>query len=676
MLDSEKSKEELIKELQDSRKTIQSFDAVQKEAESKTEQNLQHSAKLLDLIFEHTLDSIVLLDKDYNFIRVSKTYAEACDKHVSEFVGKNHFVMYPSSLKDEFDEVKAKKEVYARSARPFNFPDHPEWETTYWNLGLVPLLDGEGEIEYFLFTLKDVTDNIKKNLKLEENEKQLDFAIKSARLAFWSIDFNESKFLYSNEWLAMLNYESHDVENTIENIITLVHPDDIERSNRALQQHTIGETDHYFVELRLLDGNHNWRWIAAKGTIFERDASGAPLKMIGLNEDISKRKELEHKIAATDKLNAVGQVASGVAHDFRNALGGIIGYITLAEKKIGPNNSNVSEYLNKAISVCNKSAGICGQLLNFAGDATIVVESLDMHKIINNVIDVMKHSFDKRITFHTSFDTEKSVVMGDSAVLENLFLNLGLNAQDAIVGEGDIEITTSIIQSSEYDFPEDRELSDDKYLEVSFKDTGMGMSKELKERVFEPFFTTKEFGKGTGLGLSSVFGSIKQLGGHVAVDSKVGEGTVFTLLFPLSKNKQTITPIEDTVVASNDTEVSGKILLIEDEDMIRLSCSELLLDYGYDVECCENGIEGVETFKRIHAECDLVILDMMMPKMNGYETLLKLKEIDSNVKCVVTSGFTDQDTIDNIKALGVEGCLQKPVVYNSLFTLIDSVIKK
>jgi CheY-like chemotaxis protein len=271
-------------------------------------------------------------------------------------------------------------------------------------------------------------------------------------------------------------------------------------------------------------------------------------------------------------------------------------------------------------------------------------------------VTLLANTLDRRLTLTTSLDARCASVVGDPTQLQSVFLNLGLNASQAMTGDGELSIRSQNVQLH----PSDCEASPfaiqpGPYVEIEVRDTGSGIAPKDLDRIFEPFFTTKEPGKGTGLGLSAVLGSIQQHGGAITVTSHLGEGTCFRILRPVVLNEHPKTDADNQAVHGH-----GRILLVDDEELVRSTCHDMLKGLGYDVLLAKDGREGLELFRRQHHRIDLVLLDMVMPGLNGRDCFVQMREIDSAMPIIITSGFARDEDLAPLMAEGLTVSVSKP----------------
>jgi len=264
----------------------------------------------------------------------------------------------------------------------------------------------------------------------------------------------------------------------------------------------------------------------------------------------------------------------------------------------------------------------------------------------------------------------QSSIIGDDSLLQNAIMNIGINASHAMPNGGELTFTLENLElDEEYCASSPFEIKPGEFLEIAIRDTGCGMSPEIQSHIFEPFFTTKEAGKGTGLGMAAVYGTVQEHNGAITVYSEVGSGTVFRIYLPL-----TIETAEREMEKGNIPVGSGTILVIDDEELIRVTASAQLRSMGYRVILATNGFEGVETFTETNDEIDLVILDMIMPIMGGRETFTKLREIDPTIPVIIASGFAKEEDMAALKKEGVNGFLNKPFRRADLAEMVAGAI--
>ncbi len=386
-------------------------------------------------------------------------------------------------------------------------------------------------------------------------------------------------------------------------------------------------------------------------------------------EELTKTQEQLHQ---TQKMEAIGQLAGGIAHDFNNQLAGILSFADLLRDKLRSDPA-LLEWIEYIVTGINRATDLTSQLLAFSRKGKTLSISIDVHSIIKEVSKLLEHTLDKRIELQVQLLAKSSIISGDASQLQNAILNLAINARDAMNKGGTITITTENVHLDQAFCKESLfELHEGAYLCFSIHDNGKGMNKETLERIFEPFFTTKAQGEGTGLGLAGVYGTIKNHKGAIFVQSEPDHGTEFTVYFPLCRNSEPL--IKPFSAVADHPLKTGTILVIDDDTTVNLAYSIMLKSLGFRVISCENGVEALDRYKEIWQTIDLVIIDMVMPKLDGRDTYSALKSINPSVKAILMSGYSFNGEAQKIIEEGVKGFLQKPFTRNTLANKIAEVL--
>jgi signal transduction histidine kinase/CheY-like chemotaxis protein len=385
--------------------------------------------------------------------------------------------------------------------------------------------------------------------------------------------------------------------------------------------------------------------------------------------DITEEKALQEQLAQSQKMDTVGQLAGGIAHDFNNMLSGILG----SAEVIGMNQNldgEVREYINIIINAAERASELTSKLLAFSRRGKIISSVIDIHECISSVIMLLKRSIDKRIIIKESLLAERFKITGDPTLIQNALLNLAINAKDAMPDGGSITIATREEYLDDEFLKKYPHADKGLYLEIDVSDTGSGISRENLPKIFDPFFTTKPVGKGTGLGLAAVYGTVKEHRGFIRVYSEENVGTVFRIYLPLDSERNYEKEKAESIVISG----KGRIMVVDDESVIRNTAYGMLSSMGYDVLLAQDGEEALKIYESENEKIDLVILDMVMPKISGKETFERLKKIDKSVKVIFSSGFSPEAVAGDIRGIGAIGFIQKPYRIVELSKLIHEAI--
>lgn len=384
-----------------------------------------------------------------------------------------------------------------------------------------------------------------------------------------------------------------------------------------------------------------------------------------ITEQIKREEEMRH----TEKMRAIGQLAGGVAHDFNNQLAAIIGFADLISE-----DENISDISKKNLgfimSAAKRSADLTTQLLAYSRKGETVYKPVDIHYLLSEVLEICKRTFDKNISIITEFIPQDLYTIGDSSQLQNAFLNLALNARDAMIDGGKLTITTTL---EDIDIPQINNflVTPGKFIKLTFLDTGTGIDNSIFNKIFEPFYTTKEIGQGTGMGLAAVYGTLQNHNGAIDVSSKLSIGTKFTIYLPYTKNKPA-SENRDLTIKINKKD--HKILIVDDEELIRRMLSNMLTENGFKVIECSSGKEAINIFKTQGDSIDLGILDMIMPEMDGEKTFVELRKLNKNLPILISSGYSLNNKIQNVLNNGANGFIEKPFRTNQLLQAVRKVL--
>ncbi len=356
-------------------------------------------------------------------------------------------------------------------------------------------------------------------------------------------------------------------------------------------------------------------------------------------EDITQQRELENQFRQAQKMEAVGRLAGGVAHDFNNMLGIILGHCQLLLERLGPDNPD-RKCIEEIEKAGKKASGLTRQLLAFSRKQVIEPRVLDLNNLITDLGGMLKRLLGEDVDVRVSLHPDLGNVKADPVQLEQVLLNLAVNARDAMPEGGKLTIETANI-TFEGQYTERHPIAQaGSYVMIAVSDTGCGMDRETQTHIFEPFFTTKERGKGTGLGLATVYGIIKQSGGFIWVYSEPGHGTTFKLYLP--RVEQAAQPIKQVTSSGEIPTGTETVLLVEDEASLLSLTSDYLQKKGYTVLEAADGAEGLEIAKRNGDSISLLITDVIMPKMNGRELTQSIRQFNPGMKVLYVSGYTDE----------------------------------
>jgi len=403
---------------------------------------------------------------------------------------------------------------------------------------------------------------------------------------------------------------------------------------------------------------------------------------IGNFRNITERKKTQQKLIEAQKMDTIGNLAGGLAHDFNNVLGGITGSVSIIWKYLSPGNEKVKKFIEIIEHSALRATDMVSQLLTLSRNQELTLAPIDLNYALKNVLKICYNTFDKSIEIKFTPHKSDAVIMGDPTRIEQSLLNILVNSSHAMTfmrGENEKqggELTTSIENILADDFfcktnPE--AIQDKPYWLVQIRDTGVGINDEIKSQIFDPFFTTKEVQKGTGLGLAMVYNIVKQHNGFLDVYSDKGIGTTFNIFIPeLESNLK----ILNGKLKEEESHIgSGLILIVDDEEIIREIGREILESCGYSVIIARNGREGIDLYSENRDKVKAVLLDMAMPKMSGLEAFVKLKEINPDLKILISSGFKQDKRVKEVMSLGADAFIQKPYTYEKLIKEFSEIVE-
>ncbi len=432
------------------------------------------------------------------------------------------------------------------------------------------------------------------------------------------------------------------------------------------------------IKKAIEEGPQLFEWQAKKsdGTIFwvEVSLSYSDGRVIAVVRDINEKKKIELELTQRDKMRAVGQLAGGIAHDFNNQLSGIIGFAEVI--KMESKESSMKSYADHILSSAEASSHQIKQLLSFARKNKQEQSQVNINKILKHTSSLLEKSIDRKINIKLKLHSDPLWIQCDVAQIENAFLNLAINARDAMPEGGTITIKSEIDEITDmYGKLHGYQMEKGLYAKILIEDTGIGIPIEIREKIFEPFFTTKASGKGTGMGLSAVYGTVKSHKGGINIISNSGEGTVFEVYLPLVDSnmgkKTELIPIIE--YSNNDFTGEGLAYVIDDEPSVRALAKKHLNDLGFNPKVFEDGNDAVKEFKSEAENVKFVLLDMIMPHISGEDIFYFLKSVDPKVKVIIVSGFSLNQSAQNLLEEGAIAYIQKPYKRSDLVEVIKGL---
>jgi PAS domain S-box-containing protein len=540
------------------------------------------------------------------------------------------------------------------------------------SMSMTSVLDQRAKVVGFSKRLRDLSEVKRIEEELRRHKEALELGYEAAGLGTWDHDLITGKLHLDQRGMAMFGFHP-DEPVTYSNWESAVHPDDL-GSMQELREVAISDRQPFASQFRVAWPDGTTHWIAAIGRGSYEEPSGKPLNMRGVLLDITERKQTEERLQEVVRLEAVGRLAGGIAHDLNNMLVAILGFSDLLAQTLAPNDPRLED-LNQITQAANQSATLTRQLLAFARRELIQPRRLDLNAIVRHAAGMLRSVVGENIHLVVRLTPELGGIHADRARVEQIVMNLVLNARDAMPQGGQVDVETEAIELDATPpvwQPDSDAPPPGRYVVLAVRDTGFGMDPGTLQHIWEPFFTTKPAGQGTGLGLSVVYGSVKQSGGHVWVESEVGRGTMIKVYWPEismldEQGEDVITPVP----AQRGIET---VLVVEDEPIVRALIVRTVTGFGYYCLEAHDAQQALGLLEQELGKIDLVITDVVMPGMSGGRLGELLAREHPTIPVLYTSGFANDDMIRRGLLEASRPFLQKPFGPNELARKIREVL--
>jgi len=518
-----------------------------------------------------------------------------------------------------------------------------------WILERSTSIYADGALVRLLGVVVDITASKLADEELQRSRAALELAQLAAGLGTWEWDVQTAAVSWTVGVYEILGVDPATFVPSAESLARQIHPDDAETLGAAARRLFASDELYYELPCRVVRPSGEVRWLLSRGTVV-RDESGRVAQVIGVTLDETdrhdaeeERAQLELRLARAEKLEAVGRLAGGVAHDFNNLLVAIQGYGELALRRLDSSSGVVADHIQAMLAAGDRAAGLTKQLLAFGRRQVLNTEVLDLNEVVAEIGSLLERVIGDNVELVTVLADNAVVVSADRGQLDQVLVNLAVNARDAMKNGGVLTVRAS---------------TDGDRAVLSVSDEGTGIDPVTAEHIFEPFFTTKG-DEGTGLGLATVYGIVAQSGGEIVLDTELGVGSTFTVFLPLCHFE-----LEARVASPSLEGVDGHetVLVVEDDAGVRSIVSAMLEERGYEVVTEPGGEEAVERFRSGASSIAIVVSDLMMRGIGGIETLERMREIDPGVHGLFMSGYTDAPVVPDLRT----GFIQKPFTGDEL----------
>ncbi|MDE3017611.1 MAG: PAS domain-containing protein [Nitrospirota bacterium] len=640
---------------------------------------LPAAAARFQAIIETSTDLICCYLPDGRLTYVNEAYGRFFGKPAQELVGRTFQPLIPVEDRPMIDRMlaalQARRLPYSHEHRVIRADGDIRW--TQWRNSAIT--DGAGRLLEYQALGQDITERKRAEESLRQSLERFDLAVQGAHDGLWdAVAVSDDYFnlanpmYYSPRMKEIMGVEGDDTPDTIGTWAALVHPDDRDRVFAALAAHLTRRVP-YDMEYRIIKKNGERRWIAAKGQALW-DETGRPLRMAGSFSDITERRQLEDDLRQAQKMEAVGRLAGGIAHDFNNLLTIIGGCSDRLLRRIDPQDP-LSRYVRDITASSDRAAALTRQLLAFSRRQVLEPNVLSLNDSLLSLDPILRRLLGEHIELALALRPDLGPVKADPGQIEQVILNLAINARDSMPNGGRLTIATVNAVVDQGDAGKPHRLPPGAYTQLIVTDTGQGMDQAILTHLFEPFFTTKDVGKGTGLGLATAYGIVAQSGGVIRASSEPGRGATFTVCLPqVAQAPEPLRPATLSGAAHRSTRGSETILLAEDEDTVRTLTRELLEEEGYRLLEARNGVEALVVARQHAGPIHLLLTDVVMPQMGGRALADRLTSDRPGLKVLYMSGYPADPNLQQ-GTLGAQAALlPKPMLPEALLHKIRDVL--
>jgi PAS domain S-box-containing protein len=622
---------------------------------------LRATQEMLRIILDTIPVRVFWKDRSFNFLGSNIAFArDAGLNSPDELIGKNDFEMTWAQQAELYraDDRKVLEtgvpKVYYEESQTT-----PDGSTIWLRTSKIPLLDENGKIYGLLGTYEEITERKRSEEALMQSNSFNEMLLQTMPFGMDIVD-ERGNILFINDFMKKLLGT-----DAMGQRCWTMYKDNQKQCTDCPLHKGIEFGKAEALESTGVLGGMTFQ-ISHIGMMYNGKKA-----MLEVFQDVTEQKKLQQELLQVQKMESIGTLAGGVAHDFNNILAIILAY-TSAMERSALDKKKILEYCRTITQAVNRGAALVRQILTFARKTDIVLAPMSLADLINEIVSMLKQTFPKIISFKEVIDKDIPFINADRTQIHQAMLNLCVNARDAMPKGGFITIK---VERQTIDQVQERvpAANQDSYICLSITDTGEGMLESTRRRIFDPFFTTKEQGKGTGLGLAVVYGVVQSHNAFIDVESAVGRGTTFRLYFPIPLLSEQMldssSAVESYTIGGTET-----ILLVEDEealiDMVRL----ILKSKGYKVFTAQDGNEAIKVYKLHKNEIDIVLTDMGLPEMTGLDMFKKLKEVNINVKAVFASGYFEPDIKSEIMKAGAKGFVQKPYSHGEILRILRNVL--
>lgn len=502
----------------------------------------------------------------------------------------------------------------------------------------------------------------------KESEEKYRLAMEATTDGVWDWNIETGEVYFSKSWATILSEDS--VLPELQTWESKIHPDDKIDVLSSLQYHLDGKVSLWQKEHRLRTKHGEWRWVLGRGRVVDKDTAGLPVRMVGTMTDISERKQIENTLQHAQRMESVGTLAGGIAHEFNNILSIIIGNNELIMEDLPA--WHISRNNCEEIRLAGfRARDVVKQLLTFSRQDDSTKKPIEINSVVKECLKLIRTTTPTNIEIRDDISPDCFPVIGDSTQINQILINLCNNAIDALpISGGRIDIKLSNLERVEEAVLQSSTLKPGRYVKLLVRDNGKGIDKEIVDRIFEPYFTTKDIGEGSGIGLAVVHGIVANHGGLISCESAAGEGTIFTILIPAHEGS-----LKEDSVQSNTFPGKGEcVLYVDDEPSIAELGRRHLEALGYRAFSTSDPVEALDLIRAEPDRFDIIISDMAMPKIPGDQLISEILSINPGMPAIICTGYSSR--MSDVKALemGVKAFVMKPLSKSELAKTVRQVL--
>ncbi|WP_144393351.1 PAS domain-containing hybrid sensor histidine kinase/response regulator [Pleionea sediminis] len=658
------SYQELEQKVRELENTVSSL---YKEREQHADSYMRYKNVFMHMLYEVHIWQLVRDEqgviKTWRLVDANPAALQAWNRNLSEVIDKTTDEIFP--------EANATTKFMPIVQKIFKEKKPHVWEEYFSGTDQTLFMISIPLDDQFISSGMDISDVKRTQNELYDTYLRLTESIKAANIGLWDWNLLTNTVWYSKEWKSQIGYDEEEVKNDFSEWKSRVHPDDLEKTMTAISESLENSSKDHESEFRFKHKDGTYRWILSHATVY-RDESGKPSRMLGSHIDITQIKQMENALNQTQKMEALGTLASGIAHDFNNLLAPILGYSELIKLNL-PVDSSESKNIEKIIESASRARKLAEKILVINRSSSLKKESVSLSKLIDEVLIVIQASSEKNIVIKKHIDKKIPPILADTSEIYQVVLNLCTNAFQAMENNGELTIRLKEVKEGTISLSSANQSCP--YICLSVGDNGCGMNTDTLIHAYDPFFTTKQKGeqRGTGLGLAIVSNIVQKHRGLIEAESTLGNGSLFRVYLPaVPSEKLDVVENHETIF----THKNEKIMLIDDETALCELGNQLLEQLGYEVTSFTNPNYAIKEFEKNSSNFNLVITDYSMPNMMGPEVIKFIKEISHDTPVIMLTGYTNFTTQEYLKQWKCDAILPKPYQLYELGQAIRNILDK